>query len=193
MVSQDQRAALAELQRAISEAQAAANERIRIYRNTLIIAIIVLVIACIALPIVVGVLPTDLLVMRPVAEGQAPDLTKPVALDVITIQVWGVVGGLVGLVTSLRRLNTSKNPAQLQIYQLLLKLPAGAITAVFGLVFLQSGIIPGIKIASVAQLAAYAVLFGFAQEAATALVDRQASRLLDDAKSVDEKSSDSGN
>ena len=189
MVTRNQRAVLAELQRAIDEAQTAAKERIRIFRNILTIAIIILAIACAVVPAAVSFLPIDLAIVRPVPEGQIPDGAKPMALDLLTVELWGAVGGLVGLVTSLRRLNTSNNPTQLQVYQLLLKLPAGAVIAMFGLVFLQSGIVPGIKIATAAQLAAYAVLFGFAQEAATALVDRQASRLLEDAKSVDEKTS----
>jgi hypothetical protein len=61
---------------------------------------------------------------------------------------------------------------------LILKLPAGALTALFGVVLLQSEIIPPLGPASNEKLAAYAIIFGFAQEALTHFVDRRASDLL---------------
>ena len=69
------------------------------------------------------------------------------------------------------------------IVQTALKPPAGAIIALFGLLILQSSLLPGLALVDDKALAAYAALFGFAQESVTSLVDRQARQLLGRARS----------
>jgi hypothetical protein len=107
--------------------------------------------------------------------------------DLATIEGWGVLGGLIGAVASLRRLRTSRDPAGLHLAQLALKLPAGALTALFGVVLMQSEIVPPLRPATGGQIAAYAVLFGFAQEAITRFVDQQSGRILDGAQPLSAK------
>jgi hypothetical protein len=109
------------------------------------------------------------------------------AADWATIEVWGVFGGLIGALVSLRSLSASRRPIGLQVTQLALKLPAGAATAVFGILLLQANIVPPLKPVDIGRIAAYAVLFGFAQEAVTTLVDRQAARLLNQGKPISER------
>jgi uncharacterized membrane protein HdeD (DUF308 family) len=186
MVNREQRAVLAEIQRAIQQAQTASDEEVRVFRGILMVAIGVLLAAAIIFPLIVLAIPPDVISMRPVAEGAARENSLTLAGDLVWVEIAGAIGGLVGLIVALRKLNSSKHPARLQLWQLLLKLPAGAVTAAFAVLFLQSGIVPSLKAATTEQIAAYALLFGFAQEAATSLVDRQANRLLEQAKTIDD-------
>ncbi len=121
-----------------------------------------------------------------VVPGQStepPVRAKPVEWsDVASVEGWGVLGGIIGAVVSLKRIRTSRDPTSLHVAQLALKLPAGALTALFGVVLLQSSVLPSLVPVTNGQLAAYAVLFGFAQEGLTRLVDQQSNRILDNAK-----------
>jgi hypothetical protein len=170
------RLALRELLRALHAEQRAADARVRTYRNLLVTATAVLVVVALAFPFVVVWLADDMAALRTVAGGATR------RTDLLTVEVWGAVGGLVGAVVSLRSLRASPDPMGLLAAQLALKPAAGAAIAVFGVVLLQSGILPPLQADEVRQLAAYAIVFGFAQEAFTAMVDRQAARLLDAAR-----------
>ncbi|MEO8501110.1 MAG: hypothetical protein ABI565_09355 [Vicinamibacteria bacterium] len=60
----------------------------------------------------------------------------------------------------------------------LLKIPLGALTAILGLVAVQGGFIPGLStLDSQQQILAYALLFGFAQQALTYVLDNKAKEL----------------
>ena len=98
--------------------------------------------------------------------------------DYAELELWGALGGLVGAVVALRRLRGSRRPPGLQIAQIVLKIPAGALLALFGVVLLQSGLLPLLTPAADGQLVAYAMLFGFVQETLTRAVDRHVAALL---------------
>jgi hypothetical protein len=83
-----------------------------------------------------------------------------------------------------RRISGFRGPYGLQFAQIALKLPAGAFIALFALALLQSAILPPLSTVAGGKLAAYAALFGFAQESVTRLADRQAGRLLGAARST---------
>jgi hypothetical protein len=78
----------------------------------------------------------------------------------------------------LRRIQGSRGPYGLPIAQLLLKLPAGALIALFALVIVQSGSIPSIKPVERGQLVAYAAIFGLVQESVTRTIDKRANDLI---------------
>jgi hypothetical protein len=60
----------------------------------------------------------------------------------------------------------------------LLKLPLGALTAVIGILLIHGGFVPGLTaLDTPAQIAAWAVVFGAAQQAVSQLLDNQAGRL----------------
>ena len=104
--------------------------------------------------------------------------------QIATIEVWGAFGGVIGALVALRRINGFRGPYGLQFAQIALKLPAGAFIALFALVLLQSAILPPLASVAGGKLAAYAALFGFAQESVTRMVDQQAGRLLGAARST---------
>jgi hypothetical protein len=116
------------------------------------------------------------------AVAQEPDWGSTRAIA--TLEVWGAIGGLVGVLVALRRIRGFGGPYGLPFAQTVLKVLAGAATALLGIVIVQSQVIPGLATANDKALAAYAALFGFAQESVTRFVDRQAGRLLGQARST---------
>jgi hypothetical protein len=150
---------------------------IRVYRNALIVGIIVLFIAAVSFPIGAAYVSSGIVIIHSMPPRAFPD-THALILSMVSIEVWGLLGGLIAATATLPRLRASRSPAGLQLAQLVLKLPAGALTALFGIVLLQSGIIPPLSTAPNSRLAAYAVIFGFAQEALTRFIDRRAADLL---------------
>jgi hypothetical protein len=178
------RASLRELQHSLNSARASNTARVRTYRNMLIGATLLLLIVCGGLIVILPFTAVDLGIIRP------PDF-RITAGDVATIELWGAVGGVVGLIAALRKIVSTRAPIRLQAVQLFLKLPAGAIIALFGVLIFQAGVFTTIKIATPTQLAAYALIFGLAQEAVTNMVDKEAGKLLEQSKSTDEAAADS--
>jgi hypothetical protein len=109
------------------------------------------------------------------------------AASLAGIEVWGTLGSAVAVIAGLWRLRSSRQPSGLQLAQLALKIPAGALTALFGVLLLQGQIVLQLKPIESGQIPAYAILFGFAQEALTRFVDGKAGQLLDNAKPLSER------
>ncbi|MFB4279615.1 hypothetical protein ACBJ59_30320 [Nonomuraea sp. MTCD27] len=104
--------------------------------------------------------------VRPPGGGATP-------WDVPLVMALGVVGAAIGAAVSLRRL--SALPASLT----LLKLPLGGLLALVGLLALRGGLTLGLGSPSgPAQILAWAVLFGFAQQMITSPIDRNAQKAL---------------
>jgi hypothetical protein len=103
----------------------------------------------------------------------------PTGLDVAAVELYGVLGAILAVAFSLRRLRGTRNPYGIGLVQGLLKIPLGALTGFTGVVLVQSGLISGIvKPASAGQVVAYAVVFGYAQQLLTSLVDKQAQTVV---------------
>jgi len=97
--------------------------------------------------------------------------------DLAAIELWGLLGGGVSVIAALGQLRVTSRPSSLQITQLILKPLAGAAVALFGIVLTQGGLFAQLQPVSSAAIAAYALLFGFAQQALTRMVDKKASTL----------------
>lgn len=145
---------------------------VRAYRNLIVAATVVLCGFVIAIPTLAGVFDLSFVSIYKDQTDASIGATQ-----FATIEFWGAVGGLVGALTSLRRIRARRGPYGIHVAQLLLKLPAGALVAVFTIVLVQGGLFKQITVVDRQQIAAYAVLFGFAQEAVTRLVDRRASEI----------------
>jgi hypothetical protein len=79
----------------------------------------------------------------------------------------------------LRKVRGSADPYSIPVALALLKLPTGALTAFLGLLLIKAGFVPGLSaLDSSAQIVAWAIVFGYAQELFTSLVDRQALTVL---------------
>ena len=115
----------------------------------------------------------------------AGDVDKALAdtvsnVDVALVELLGLVAAAISGASSLRSIRGTSTPYSLPVALALLKLPTGALTAYAGLVLMRGNFVPGLSaLDSAAQILAWAVVFGAAQQVFTGLVDRQAHNVLD--------------
>jgi hypothetical protein len=112
--------------------------------------------------------------------------------DALAVGLMGFLGGVLSVAIFIRGLYLKSTSYNVLIPLALTKLPAGAMTAIAGLLFLAGDFIPGFSaIDTQSQILGYALVFGFAQQLFTKLVDRRAQELIDNiptkAKDVDEE------
>jgi hypothetical protein len=89
------------------------------------------------------------------------------------------MGATIAAVFALRKVRGTTDPYSVPVALALLKLPTGALTAVLGLLLIRGGFVPGFTgLDSAAQIIGWAIIFGYAQELFTQLVDRQAAAVL---------------
>jgi hypothetical protein len=101
--------------------------------------------------------------------------------DIALVELLGLVAAAVAGAVALRRLGGTSTPFQLPLAVAVLKLPTGALTAVLGLLLMRGGFVPGLSdLDSSAQILAWAVIFGYAQELFTRMVDSKAQTVLND-------------
>jgi len=99
--------------------------------------------------------------------------------DLAIVELAGLFGAALAAVLALRRFPGVSIPYNPVIGLTLLKLPAGALSAVFGLLLIRGQFIPGFgDLDSPEQIIAWAVLLGYGQQLATGLVDRAVLRNL---------------
>lgn len=187
-ISSEQRYVLRELMRDVNDRKLAAQQAVTSWRNFTLAFCGVLVVT---LPLLALILPhvgSGLVSIRATQDGAASVLSTG---DLVAIELWGALGGLVGIIPAIGRLRLTSRPSSLQIAQLVLKPIAGGAVALFAIVLLQGGLIKQLSPVADNAIAAYAVLFGFAQEILTRAIDRRAGTLLDTAKPTREKTAGS--
>jgi hypothetical protein len=171
------RARLRSVLEAIDSARLSSQTAVRVYRNALLGASAILVLVAVAFPAAAAGMSLGIVIIRSGGPSAQP-AAHSLFVGMGGVELWGLLGGIIAVIANLYRLRASRSPLGLQFAQMVLKLPAGALTALFGIVLLQSGILPPLSTAPNSKLAAYAVIFGFAQEALTHFVDRRAGQLL---------------
>jgi hypothetical protein len=116
----------------------------------------------------------------PTSEGPTP-LPKPLATsgDVLAVAAMGLLGGSLSAAIFIRGLYGNPTPYNVAIPLALLKLPAGATAAVLGILLVAGDFVPGFSaIDRQTQILGYSVVFGFAQQLFTQLLDRRGENLL---------------
>ncbi|MET8677990.1 hypothetical protein ABZW18_10460 [Streptomyces sp. NPDC004647] len=99
--------------------------------------------------------------------------------DYPVVEFIGLVAAAVAAAASLRRIRGTSTPYNVPVALALLKLPTGALTAVLGLLLMRGEFVPGLQsLDSSAQIIAWAVIFGYAQQLFTRFVDNQAQAVL---------------
>ncbi|MBG6190927.1 hypothetical protein IWX64_001881 [Arthrobacter sp. CAN_A212] len=156
--------------------------RVRSFRNVLFMGALVLAILAAALAVAGWFRPEELrLCFEPAGESVCPTGERPRPWDVFFIEAFGLIAAAVSGAASLRHVRGTSTPYGLPIALAILKLPAGALTAVLGLQLMRGGFVPGLSdLDNPAQIVAWAITFGAAQQLFTGLVDRQAQTVLDD-------------
>ena len=117
--------------------------------------------------------------------GDAPG-QQPSGLDVVVVVLLGLLGGALSAAVSIRNVRGTSTPYDLPIALALLKVPAGALTAVGALIAIRGQFIPGLsELDTQEQILAYALVFGYAQQLLTGFIDRRAHGLLNSVPSKD--------
>lgn len=182
--------------------------QIHSFRNTLYVTALLLTVAALAMAIVgwrspssiplcfkpgaMVVCPTSDTPVKASTRGEAPNQAQllevmrnaPSPGDVALIELLGLMAAALAAAVALRSIRGTTTPYSLPIALAVLKLPTGALTAVIALVLIRGEFIPGLSaLDSSAQILAWAVIFGYAQQVFTHLIDRQAHDVLDTVRS----------
>lgn len=94
------------------------------------------------------------------------------------IEAVGLIGGVLAAAVALLRIPVTHEPYNLKRAQTLVKLPLSALTALVGIMLLQSNVIDALEPLPAPGVLAYAVIFGYSQELVTRLIDRKAESLV---------------
>lgn len=180
LLSDQDRQLLHTILRNVDEAQLAAHNSARSFRNLLLVATLGLALGAVLFPLIASRTDPNVLALT-------SSMSSAAGLKLLaTIELWGMVGGLIGALAAVWGVRGSATPIGLQLAQMVLKLPAGAWTGLVGVIFLQSSLIPSVEPAQMNTLATYAIIFGAGQQAFTRFVDQRASALLDKTKTQSE-------
>ena len=210
--SEEERGVIVTAMRAASSEEARVLMQAQSFRNTLVASAVILVLlaaAATALSIVSPatvplcfapesgdsvtiVCPTEHRAVDP-ADMAAAGATRSEAVDTtlrdtagpydfLTVEALGLASAAISAAVALRKVRGSSTLA-IPIALAVLKLPLGAFTAVLGILLMRGGFVPGLSaLDSSAQILAWAVVFGYAQQTFTRLIDQQASVVLDKVK-----------
>jgi len=109
----------------------------------------------------------------------------PSGWDVFLVELVGLLGASLAGVRAIANSRKVATPYSLTVTQAALKAATGATTAVVGLLFLSAGIVPGLsQLQSQAAILAYAMVFGYAQQLLTGIIDQRANDVLQAASPV---------
>ncbi|WP_029287980.1 hypothetical protein [Cellulomonas sp. HZM] len=158
------------------------HRRLRDWRNRLL-RVAALATVALALTLVVagthpGFLP--LCVAEAGAAPVCPGGGAPGADDARVVAFLGALGGALAAIVAMRRASPGASPYRITPALSLLRVPLGGLTAVVGVLLVQSGEVPGLALTRVSQVAVFALLFGFCQELVTRLLESRA-RVVQDA------------
>jgi hypothetical protein len=106
--------------------------------------------------------------------------------DLFLVEFVGLIAAAVAAAAAVRGIRGSSEPYGLPLALAVLKLPTGAITAFLGLLLMRGQFVPGLSaLDTPAQILAWALVFGYAQQLFTRLVDQQAHTVLDSVRGAD--------
>jgi hypothetical protein len=94
--------------------------------------------------------------------------------DLVVVELVGLTAAALAATATIRRLKGSSERYGLPVALAALKLPTGAITAFLGLLLMRGQFVSGLTaLDTSAQILAWALLFGYAQQVFTRLADQQ--------------------
>jgi hypothetical protein len=106
--------------------------------------------------------------------------------DLMVVELVGLAAAAVAAAAAIRNIKGSSERYGLPLALAALKLPTGAMTAVLGLLLMRGQFVPGLTaLDTTAQILAWALVFGFAQELFTHFVDQQGQTVLNSVRAAD--------
>ncbi|TCC48607.1 hypothetical protein E0H75_18635 [Kribbella capetownensis] len=174
------RAAFREAMKVSYEAADEQHARLRHVRNVLVVATLLLTALVVAICLTAAAHPTAIPLCFanacPSTAGTSPD-----SGDVTIVALMGILGGALSATLAVQNLRTTatSTPYGIPVSLALFKLPAGALTAIGGLVLIHGEFVPGLSdLDSQGQILAYAIVLGVAQQLVTRFVDQRARSAL---------------
>ncbi len=201
--------------RAASSAALRENIRLRSFRNivvstTVLLSMLVVVLAVIGLrnPTLIPlcfapqeateqsvVCPTNesapFVPLRAGAPGTGIDIDDVVAqtvkpTDVIVVELIGLVAAAIAAAAAISHVRGSSERYGIPVALAALKLPTGALTAFLGLLLMRGQFVPGLNaLDTSAQILAWGLVFGYAQQLFTRLIDQQGQSVLNGVRGAD--------
>ena len=106
--------------------------------------------------------------------------------DLLVVELVGLTAAAVAAAAAIRRIKGSSERHSLPVALAALKLPTGAVTAFLGLLLMRGQFVPGLSaLDTSAQILAWALVFGYAQQLFTRLVDQQGQTVLNNVRSAE--------
>lgn len=162
--------------------------RLRSFRNLVLTATVAIALFMTAFVVVVWRYPAWVpLCFKPAGLQQVcpTGIGSPSGSDVLIIGLLGLLGGSLAGAVSISRLKGTSTPYDVPTALAVLKAPFGAMTAIGSIIIIRGGFVPGLSaLDSQVQILAYAMLFGYAQQLLTGLIDRQAQHILEELPSM---------
>jgi hypothetical protein len=110
--------------------------------------------------------------------------------DLLVVELIGLTAAAVAAAAAIRRIRGSSERYGLPVALAAFKLPTGAITAFLGLLLMRGQFVPGLSaLDTSAQILAWALVFGYAQQLFTRFVDQQGQSVLDNVRGANQPTS----
>lgn len=110
--------------------------------------------------------------------------------DLIVVELVGLTAAAIAAAATISRIRGSSERYGLPVALAALKLPTGALTAFLGLMLMRGQFVPGLNaLDTSAQILAWALVFGYAQQLFTRLVDQQGQSVLNSVRAADQRPS----
>ena len=214
-IIEEERGRIATAMRAASSAALREQVRVRSFRNVVVVTTLVMTVLAIVVAIAGWIRPTLIplcfapeesgkaMVVCPTAQSasfstqvqqsgtvardiddEIRDTTTP--QDLLVVELVGLIAAAVAAAAAIRGIRGSSERHGVPVALAVLKLPTGAITAFLGLLLMRGQFVPGLSaLDTSAQILAWALVFGYAQQLFTRLVDRQGHVVLDSVRGAD--------
>jgi len=106
--------------------------------------------------------------------------------DLFVVELVGLAAAAISTAAAVRSIRGSSERFGVPVALAALKLPTGAVTAFLGVLLMRGQFVPGLSaLDTSAQILAWALVFGYAQQLFTRLVDRQGQTVLDSVRGAD--------
>jgi hypothetical protein len=113
--------------------------------------------------------------------------------DLLVVELVGLTAAAVATAAAVRRIKGSSERHGLPVALAALKLPTGAVTAFLGLLLMRRQFVPGLSaLDTSAQILAWALVFGYAQQLFTRFVDQQGQTILNNVRTSESPQSSPG-
>ena len=158
------------------------HSRIRVFRNIVLVTAMLLALFISIFVVFVALHPgaVPLCFTTPDRVTHCPTGQGPSSSgDIQVVALLGLLGGALAAAVSIRHVRGTSAPYNIAVVLALLKFPAGALTALGGLIAIGGELVPGLSaLDTQPQILAYALMFGYAQQLLTGLIDKRAMGLV---------------